>query len=278
MSPHDAFLRACEWDVAVRKPGNVSHLSPGHGMQAQQFLDSARACVDALCRRGAPVGERIEAAVADTWARVGCNTNLGIVLLCAPLAAAAEHVPDDPAPPGVRRRLLRAALHQTLTGLSVLDAAAAFRAIAMANPGGLGTASDQDVRMPPSVTLLDAMRMAAARDRIAAQYAEEGAELFELGLPALGPGPVDAAGVQRVYLAWLSSGMDSHIVRKQGLDVAQTVLHAARPWARRAGAGADPSVDPAFIEWDLALKRDRINPGTSADLTVATLMLAGLLA
>ena len=57
-----------------------------------------------------------------TWAAAGCNTNLGIVLLCAPLAAAVE-----------RREPLRTALHAVLGGLDVADAAAAYRAIARAN-------------------------------------------------------------------------------------------------------------------------------------------------
>ena len=64
-----AFLDACAWDVAVRKPGNVSVHSAGHGMQARTFLDSAEACAGALCQPGAPVGVRIERAVAATWAK-----------------------------------------------------------------------------------------------------------------------------------------------------------------------------------------------------------------
>ena len=32
-----SYLQACELDVAVRKPGNVSRLSAGHGMQAELF-------------------------------------------------------------------------------------------------------------------------------------------------------------------------------------------------------------------------------------------------
>src|SRR5688572_29427757 len=84
----DCFLRACELDVTVRKPGNVSVASTGHRMHAEQFITNARAAAAGLFERGAPVGERIERAVSATWAAVGCNTNLGITLLIAPLAAA----------------------------------------------------------------------------------------------------------------------------------------------------------------------------------------------
>jgi triphosphoribosyl-dephospho-CoA synthase len=282
-----AFLHACGWDVAVRKPGNVSRLSPGHGMQAQQFLDSAQACVAALTQPGASVGARIEGAVEATWARVGCNTNLGIVLLCAPIAAACERLA-----PGQRNAQgLRAALQVVLAGLDREDAAAAFRAIVRASPGGLGDAPEQDVREPPRLTLREAMGLAADRDRIARQYRDGAAELFSLALPRVDsgvlalsqpvpeqPAVVQAAAVQRVFLSWLASAEDSHIVRKWGSAVAQTVLSEAKPWAVRAETGALLEADPAFMAWDDSLKTRGLNPGTSADLTVATLMLAAWLA
>ena len=98
----NAFLHACALDVAVRKPGNVSQGSAGHRMQAEQFLRSAEVSAPALTLSGASVGQRIEAAMRATWAAVGCNTNLGIVLLCAPLAAAAEQRADTHGPSGLR--------------------------------------------------------------------------------------------------------------------------------------------------------------------------------
>ncbi|MCK6426231.1 MAG: triphosphoribosyl-dephospho-CoA synthase [Burkholderiaceae bacterium] len=290
---HRAFLRACAWDVAVRKPGNVSRHSPGHGMAAQHFLDSAQAAAGALCAPGRRVGARIEAAMAATWARVGCNTNLGILLLCAPLAAAAERLRAEGR--ACTPAALRAALQAVLADLDRDDAAAAFRAIVQANPGGLGHSPQQDVREPPQVTLRAAMALAAPRDRIARQYRDGMAELFDLGLaaldraqraalaaaepdgPAAAPGGAAAAAVQRLYLAWLASAPDSHLVRKQGEAVAQVVLSQAQPWAARAAAGARLDSEAGFTAWDEALKAAGFNPGTSADLTVATLMAAFLL-
>ena len=70
------FLRACWLDVAVRKPGNVSLVSPGHGMEASMFIASAQAAAGALFEPGLGVGARIEGAVAATWAVAGCNTKL----------------------------------------------------------------------------------------------------------------------------------------------------------------------------------------------------------
>lgn len=262
-----AFLRACELDVAVRKPGNVSRASPGHGMQARHFLDAAQAAAGPLLAAGAGVGARIEGAVAASWAAAGCNTNLGIVLLCAPLAAAFE-----------RGGPLGAALQAVLAGLDVGDARAAFRAIVQANPGGLGRADDADVHAEPSIDLRAAMALAAGRDSVARQYAEGFHEVLEaaqdLGFALsddADPALRDAA-VQRVYLGFLARWPDSHIVRKHGAALAQIVMSAAQAWQGRER----PGEDPAFAAWDESLKQQGLNPGTSADLTVATLFAAGL--
>jgi triphosphoribosyl-dephospho-CoA synthase len=282
-----AFLWACGLDVAVRKPGNVSIASPGHAMQAAQFLASARAAADPLFAGGRPVGERIEAAVAATRAAVGCNTNLGIVLLCAPLAAALERLPDDPPDAASADRpaagecepaALRAAVRGVLADLDVDDARAAYRAIALANPGGLGRAPSQDVAAPPDVDLRAAMALAAGRDSIARQFAADYADIFDDGLAALGAAQGRLAGaVQVLFLSFLAGWPDSHIVRKLGADVAQTVTAAAAAWRKRLFVG-DPGAGEAaaFARWDEDLKAAGINPGTSADLTVCTLFVAAL--
>jgi triphosphoribosyl-dephospho-CoA synthase len=278
------FIEACELDVAVRKPGNVSRQSSGHGMQAALFDASARASAAPLFKAGARVGERIEAGVAATWAAVACNTNLGILLLCAPIARAFELQPAARGPAA-----LREAIEAVLADLDVDDAAAAFAAIARANPAGLGTAPAQDVRSAPSITLRDAMALAAEHDSIARQYRDGYAELFELGVASAAGGPPEdgigpdglalpaaAAIVQRIYLAFLASLPDSHIVRKHGAPLAHSVMRSAQPWRKRAFAGEMLDADPAFAAWDLELKAAGLNPGTSADLTVASLFAAAL--
>lgn len=281
-----AFLCACRLDVAVRKPGNVSVASPGHRMDAAMFVASAEAAAGPLFDAGASVGRRIERAVETSWAAAGCNTNLGIVLLCAPIAVAVERAPQ--ASSAIE---LRQAMGAVLAGLDLDDTRAAFRAIARANPGGLGSAPAEDVNAPPSLDLRQAMALAASRDSIARQYASGYAELFELALPLWPrgfPPSVSADGtaadalttarVQRIYLGLLSRLPDSHIVRKHGDAVAHTVMRAAQGWRVQSDAGIAVDALPAFAEWDAALKRAGINPGTSADLTVATLFIAGLLA
>jgi len=266
-----AFLWACGLDVAVRKPGNVSHASPGHGMQAAQFLRSAEVAAGPLFAAGQPVGARIEAAVVATRQAVGCNTNLGILLLCAPLALAFERV--DGGGPGA----LEAACRDVLAGLDVDDARAAYRAIALANPGGLGRAGAQDVAQAPTIDLRAAMGLAAQRDSIARQYANGYADVFGCGLAALADGGRSLGGaVQSVFVSFLAGWPDSHIVRKLGAGAAQTVTAEARLWRDRLRADPRVGDGPAFAAWDEALKALAINPGTSADLTVCSLFAAAL--
>lgn len=281
-----AWRRACAWDVAATKPGNVSHASAGHRMTADQFLDSADAAAPALAAPEGAVGDRIEAAVAATWARVGCNTNLGIVLLCVPLAQAFRRLAGG----SVSEPDLRDALGAVLAELTPQDSAAAYRAIRQANPGGLGSAAAEDVHQEPTLDLRAAMTLAADRDRIARQYRDGCDELFRLGLPPLqgrlgslhdAPRAArhDAAAeaVQHVWLGFLASAPDAHIVRKHGAAVAQSVMNDAAHWRDRPLKGFSLDHDPAWSAWDAQLKQRGINPGTSADLTVAALFLAGLL-
>ena len=275
-----AFACACRLDVAARKPGNVSFESPGHRMDAQQFLASAQACAEPLCRPGTTVGERIEGAVRASLEAAGCNTNLGIVLLCAPLAEAWERL-IEPGAAGLQR-----ALAQVLRHLDVDDARAAYRAIALARPGGLGSAAQQDVSAPPTVDLRTAMALAADRDRIAYQYAHDHANVFELGLPTFRDtlsrareGGVDVErgarrAMQRAYVEFVAALADSHIVRKHGIVVAHSVMAEAQLWRGRVRHGEAVEADPAYAAWDESLKARGLNPGTSADLSVASAFAA----
>ena len=86
----EAFIAACRDEIEAPKPGNVHVFADGHGMTVTDFLRSAEAAAPALSNPSLPVGARILAAVEATFAAAGMNTNLGIILLCAPLAAAAE--------------------------------------------------------------------------------------------------------------------------------------------------------------------------------------------
>ena len=225
-------------------------------------------------RRGGREWEPASASPSTLTLRaVGQNTNLGIILLCAPLAAAAEG--EDAA--------LRRALARVLDDLDRADAQDVFAAIAAANPGGLGHAPQHDVSTSPTVTLREAMAEAAGRDRIARQYVTAYEDVFLLGLPALETAR-QRHGEARwstlaVYLAFLAAMPDTHIARKFDAATAEAVRREAVDWRDALAAAPDPAgVADGLLGWDGELKSRGINPGTSADLTVATLFASSLAA
>lgn len=261
-----AFKAACRDELDAPKPGNVHVFASGHRMTASEFVRSAEAAAGPLALPASGVGRRILAAVDATLAAVGTNTNLGIILLCAPLAAAAELEAPD----------LRTALAQVLNLLDVQDAELAFRAIARAAPAGLGRAQRYDVFETATVTLKQAMAEASTRDRIARQYACGFEDVFDLGGPALEAALLRSAdrawATLAVYLQFLSAFPDSHIVRKHGVGTAEAICRAALPFHERMRRGENQAALRAdLLAWDARLKESGINPGTSADLTVATL-------
>jgi triphosphoribosyl-dephospho-CoA synthase len=264
-----AFIAACRDEIEAPKPGNVHTFADGHAMEARHFLDSARVAAPAIAASGARIGARIRKSVEATFAEVGMNTNLGIILLCAPLACAAESSPPE----------LRAALAGALRRLDRQDAADAYAAIAQALPGGLGRAARYDVHEAPPSSLREAMREAAERDMIARQYVTDFADIFGTGLPVIEASRSrhDQSIALAVYLSFLSRFPDTHIVRKHGPKIAQEVMQQAQAFASRAQSESGTSRFLSdLLAFDARLKTARINPGTSADLTVASLFAARL--
>jgi triphosphoribosyl-dephospho-CoA synthase len=261
-----AFKAACLDELDAPKPGNVHIFADGHRMTASEFLQSASAAAHAISMPRARVGTRILTAVEATLAAVGANTNLGIILLCAPLAAAADaDLPD-----------LRTALARVLESLDTEDANLTFRAIVRASPAGLGRVEQNDVFEPAIVTLRQAMAEAAHRDRISYQYVSTFEDIFGRGEPlleaALSWAPQPSWATLAVYLGFLSAFPDSHIVRKHGAAAAEEVRRNSLPFYTRLQSGENLAyLLPDLLEWDRSLKVRGLNPGTSADLTVATL-------
>jgi triphosphoribosyl-dephospho-CoA synthase len=265
----EEMLRAaCVLEATARKAGNVRPLQPFADMTYGDFVVSADLIAPILARTPElGVGPAILGSVMATHKRVGRNTNLGIVLLLAPLAAV---------PAGA---LLADGIQDVLDGLTRDDADCAYRAIRLAQPAGMGEVEDQDVSRQPTGTLLEVMRLAADRDLIAREYAHNFSLVLEFGLPYLSkvgnfrqhwePAIV---GLQLELLARYS---DSLVVRKCGMETANevsrraaAVLKAARPGTRNAQIQLN-----RFDRW-LRADGNRRNPGTTADLIAAMLFAA----
>jgi triphosphoribosyl-dephospho-CoA synthase len=240
-------------------------------MTAEDFLRSAEAIAPVLARPGLALGRRVFLSIEATREAVGCNTNLGIVLLAAPLAQAALEAGGA----------WRSRLPALLRGLTVEDAGEVFRAIVLAAPAGLGRSPRHDVKAAARIGLREAMAEAAPRDRIAYQYAHDYVDVLSVGLPCLaGHGGGYAGPEERLewatvhcYLTLLARFPDTHIARKKGDAEARAVSREAERVETRLKACENLANAIALLQdFDNKLKRGGLNPGTSADLTVASLL------
>lgn len=253
-----AILAACLLEVTARKPGNVHPSAAFDDCDWRTFCESAKAIAPMLgrARDHNHLGETILHAVQATRARVGRNTNLGMILLLAPLSAAE----------GV---LSPQSVEELLQRTTAEDCRFVYEAIRLARPGGLGRVAEADVQDAPAITLIEAMRLAAGRDAIARQFVTGFADVFRLAerigatdLPEL------EREIVRAYLEQLAREPDSLIARKCGAEIAEEASIRARQVLKDDGAG--------LREFDQWLRGDsnRRNPGTTADLIAAALFVA----
>ncbi len=263
------YRQACAVDVQAFKPGNVSVYADGHDMTVADFITSAKVSAEPLCNPDYSLGEKIYYAVKATREAVGCNTNLGIILLCAPLIQAIGHKHSG--------LTLRQAVSKVLNDSTIEDADWVFKAITLASPGGLGDSDEQDVNDKASVTLVEAMKIASVKDRIALQYITDYQDIFNFSvlrynavLNRWGDRNWAAAAV---YADMLSQFPDSHIERKYGDQYSEMVATKMAQLSEELSKTDNPEqIKPLFFCLDQELKLYGINPGTTADMIVATVL------
>lgn len=264
-----AYRAACMAELQALKPGNVHVFSDGHGMTIHDFIKSADVTAEVITQTALTLGARVYFSVEATQQAVGQNTNLGVVLLCAPLIHAALH--QLPAQPFIQ------SLYIVLAQLTCEDAQCVANAIQLANPAGLGVSAIHDVREKQTATLLDVMRTAQDTDSIAWQYANSYQDVLLFGVAryteAMHKWKNSAWATTAVYLGFLSRSMDSHVKRKYGETIADGLMKEALEFEQMHWSADNPKlVQKHLLAWDASLKQRSINPGTSADLTVATLL------
>ena len=261
---------ACLLEVSSRKPGNVHRFADFDDTTYLDFALSAGAIVEALDRAtGQELGATILQCVEATRQLVPTNTNLGMILLLAPLAA----VPTD--------EPLRAGVSRVLSETTEADARNVYRAIRLARPGGLGRSDQgQDVVDEPTVTLLEAMTLAADRDLVARQYATGFLDVFDRVVPTLArelaqPGRTLEAAIILAFLDFLGDHPDSLIARKRGITIAQEVSSRAKAvldsgWPDALGSNQALATFDAWLRLDGHAR----NPGATADLVASGLFVA----
>lgn len=260
---------ACLLEVSAEKPGNVTRRQDFDDACFEDFVISAAAIGPAFrCAANASVGETILRAVRATRRFVRMNTNLGIVLLLAPLAKAAGLDRFDE---------LRPAVRSVLKGLTVDDARLAYQAIRLANPAGMGTVKQYDLQeIDVNITLREAMEQARDRDTLASEYVTDFAITFEIGLISLQRILEQEIGISeaivQTFLTILAQVPDTLIARKKGMEAAREVSDRAGQVLKHGGIFNEKGQEE-IKKFDLALrdKGHTLNPGTTADLVAAVL-------
>jgi len=276
MSPSE-IRQAVEWacilEATAQKPGNVHPRASFADLDYLDFVRAALASSEPLSIAYLiGVGEAVLDVVKATQSASRSNVNLGIALLLAPLCAAAGSHDQTP----ISVPTLEQELQWELEALSIVDAKQAFEAIRRAVPGGLGTAPAQDVHNYPTISLLDAMKLAADRDSIARQYANGFQDVFDVGLAAISDAVQMDLSWERVvircHLAFMAAIPDTLIGRKLGAETAlESQRRAQVVLDRNCGAEAVEELD-AWLRAD----GNKRNPGASADLTAASLFVAAV--
>jgi triphosphoribosyl-dephospho-CoA synthase len=262
-------------EVSAEKPGNIT---PTHDFEDTSYEDMVRSGLllgpelGRADRRG--VGETVLAAVRACRRGAPSNTNLGIALLLAPLARAALDRTSSPRP-------LRDRVRAVLRELDTQDANAAYQAIRLARPGGLGDAPEHGVDSEPTIGLREAMAAAAHRDRVAYEYASDYAVTFEIGLPALTLALADGLrtrdAIVELHLRLLGALPDTLVARKRGAESAAGISAAARHVLAAGGVrSATGRREVSAFDASLRDPTNALNPGTTADLVAATVFVAAL--
>lgn len=266
---------ACLWEATIPKPGNVHPHASFDDLTYDDFVTSANVIAPILgTSKNKRIGELVLEAAQATMKAVGKNTNLGIIIILAPLAVARRE-----------GKLVSTILEE----MGVQDAIDVYRAIRVMQPGGMGKVSEQDVSDIPTITLLEAMRLAEDRDLIARQYSNGYRDVLQLLLPHLKQKYVHFSldhecinvhaslvlSVQSTFLTGIAELGETLIRRKCGEAVEkQAQLHARQ--ILQAGWPRSEQAMDLFQQFDTWLRTDghRRNPGTMADLIAATLFLA----
>ena len=277
----NVFKTACMAELESLKPGNVHIFADGHGMTVFDFMLSAQAAAAVIALPNLSIGMRILKCVQATQNAVKTNTNLGIILLCAPLIHAAIIINLPP-----NKLTFSQALEFVLANTTIADAENTFAAIRLANPAGLGAVAKHNVNQTATCTLLAAMQSAVnpnmANDMIAQQYSNNYAQIIQgviLYQQALARWQRPTWALTAVHLHFMAHYCDSHIVRKYGETIAKLVQNEALEHESAFLKAYNPNnyLTP-LLKFDAALKKRGLNPGTSADLTVATRLMADLMA
>jgi triphosphoribosyl-dephospho-CoA synthase len=290
-------------EVSADKPGNVNFKAGFEGTRKEHFLASAVAAgpsfQEAVSRgisiaenklqpNEAGLGELIRYGAKDVskWQRGG-NTILGTLMLFAPIAVAAGMTPAEK----VYRfdfSQLRKNIDLVVKSSTAMDSVHLYEAIDVAMPSGLNDSPDLNVKDPKSkerlikenVTLYKVFEIAKDYDDICSEWINNYSITFDLAYPYLMQQLKNMdqnTAIINTFLKILSEHPDTFIARKASVEKAHQVSEEAKKVLELGGASTSKG-KKAINAFDQMLRKagNNYNPGTTADITAATLALCTL--
>ena len=265
------------------KPGNVHRTRDFVDMEFEDFVISgivigdtiSEACTD-VDVENPQLGKYILQAVAETDRWIKNNTNLGIVMMTTPIAVAAAISDsfDD----------IRENIKLVMGNTSVDDACDLYDAINIADAGGMGDQDEYDVASDNAKnelrengqTMYDVLKISAPWDMLAREMTGDMPAVFEIGYPKyheLRQSKSQNDACVLTFLTILSHVPDTLISRKYGSDEAMKISLMTRDLLNIKD---EPDFKDRLKEFDDYLFKNKYNPGTTADLTAASIFVSYL--
>ncbi len=297
------------------KPGNVHRTQNFSDMIFEDFLLSGIAIgktMEKAAERGFKyrnrsekwdkigLGELILEAVTETDCWVANNTNLGIVMLLTPISVVAGMFEDikrgETENIGISEsgtegsieiwNSFRERIDQIMRSTTSEDAVNLYRAINIADAGGMGQQDDLDVAADSSlqklrdenVNMFSVLEMSSAWDKLSYELTHKMPVTFEIGYPTFkkvkSEYEINQATVH-TFLTILSEIPDTLISRKFGDQKAEEVRTRAKSILEEGGILTSRAI--SLVEkFDQEMVGNGLNPGTTADFTASSIMVAYL--
>ena len=281
---------------AYPKPGNVHRLNDLENTSYEHFLAGSVSLGSTMGRlaersynledwESIGLGRCIRDAVDEMFIwQNGGNIHLGVILLFAPLAAAAGATFLDKEFDVMRLKEYTQQIISRATSRDSVDIYAAIeRAMSQKN---LGSTEDLDVNdqqsikriIKENITPLKIFELCKDRDMICHEWVTGFSTIFEKGYPHLRYRIKSGADINDAtidtFLSILTEYPDSLIQRKMGRDAAQKVSNRAREILQAGGTGTVKGKEKLWrLDEELKKEKGLLNPGTTADLTAGSLFI-----
>tara|TARA_B100001029_G_scaffold934_1_gene680 strand:+ start:112 stop:717 length:606 start_codon:yes stop_codon:yes gene_type:complete len=198
---------------------------------------------------------------------------LGIVILIAPIIQAILTS---------TKTTFRSALKDVIKTSRISDTNLLCRAINSVNPGGLGEKEEMDTNSLPKVTIKTIMDKSAKYDRLSYQYSTGYSDILDFIVPRIIEHKKYIENtdflLSLVFLEILSEIPDTHISRKFNEKIAKKTSNEARDLIKIINTERSRKKAISRIcQLDYEYKNKGINPGTTADLLLSSVMIERLL-